>query len=400
MGIAILSSDSYSRFDIGATELRKAQNAMKELNKLKVTKDTYKRADDAKSKWNWNWVTGDDAHKEKIEKQTKLENEVKKNLGKIAGSYERTPDAMDPAIMKQARDLEKQLGKRLDQDYAFAGGTSFKDAAKKATDKEFALHDALNDVDPQASALRKAQKAMKELDGLKVTSETYADAEDAKSNWNWNWITGDDAQKGKIAEQTKLENEVEKHLSAIAAANVRDPGSVDQKVMKAASKLEERWSTRLREDYQRATDTDAYGLDAYIAMSDSHALDRALNESKPDVIPLNETKSFLNQVTTLHDKIDDARWVFESGVSNEAERAKARKDVEKHWNDMQKKIDLVDAQAGRFWSALTDIKIGALPDGDPLKTAYQNQDKALIDLEMLFRYSEDDYTAVTQGEHL
>lgn len=162
MSIAILSSHRTSPYDVGAAELRKARNAMKQLKELKVSKDTYKRAQNSKSAWNWNWITGDDGQKKKIDKQTKLENEISKELYSIAAANARNPKAVSPEVMKEARSIDKQLDKRFATDYDNAlGGVgelgSYADKALGKLDDHHALEVALNGGKPDAIPLDSTQ---------------------------------------------------------------------------------------------------------------------------------------------------------------------------------------------------------------------------------------------------
>lgn len=241
--------------------------------------------------------------------------------------------------------------------------------------------------DVGAAELRKARTAMKQLKELKVDKDTYKRAQDSKSAWNWNWITGDDAQKHKIDKQTKLEKEISKDLSSIAAANARNPDAVPKNVMKEARSIDSQLYDRLVTDYANAADakTDSYAQDAYNAVSDQFHLDKALSGVKQDAIPLGETQSFIDRFRKDEQKLNDATSILDNpGMASKSKLEKARKDKASATDALGKQWAQMATQAGP-WSAaepgITDCKIWALPNGDPLKKPYESQDKALRDLQ-------------------
>ena len=244
--------------------------------------------------------------------------------------------------------------------------------------------------------LDKAQKAMKELNKLKVNQETYEDAVDSRHRHNWNWITGDDAQRGKIEKQTKLEKEVSKNLSKIAAANVHNPDAVSPETMKAARGLQTQLHDRLVLDGKLAAkadgdddETSPYEKAADEAYSKSSDLQRVLSETKPDAIPLDKTQSFLDQLTKLEVKIEGVKSDYEVAKSekNGTDTRKARQEMEKLGKELKKMHDQRGDQVGsnRVYLGNADYKMQALPDGDALKTAYAKQDKALDNEDVISR---------------
>jgi hypothetical protein len=188
MSLAILSSTKPSPYDVGATELRNARKAMKQLKDLKVGKETYKRAEDAKSSWNWNWITGDDACKDKIEKQTKLEKEISKNLYGIAAANARNRDAVSSEVLKEARSIEDQLDERRIMDYDHASradADSYTQDAYNAVSDQLQLDHALNGAKKDVISLDETKSFIdefrKEERKLKDATEIFSDPASSKS---------------------------------------------------------------------------------------------------------------------------------------------------------------------------------------------------------------------------
>ncbi len=188
MGIAILSSKGSSPYSVGATELDKAKKKMAELSKLKVTKDTYSSAKDTKEFFGLFTNEGDGKAKGKIEKQTKLENEISKNLRSIAAMYARDPDAVSPKIMKEARDLSKKLEERRVQDWDRAdqaGADSYASKANEGATDALRLHTSLKDMKKDAIPLDETQSFIaefrKEEKDYKDVLKIYQDANASES---------------------------------------------------------------------------------------------------------------------------------------------------------------------------------------------------------------------------
>lgn len=427
MSIAILSSRGPSPYSVGVTELDKAKNAMKELKKLKVNKDTYIDAEDSKSSWNWNWITGNDAEKAKIEKQTKLEETISKNLASIAAAHAQIPDAISPEMMKTARGLQKQLHDRLvmDKDLAVIASwdveetTSFVSDAYEAIENSNDLGKALKrNTIPSDKAqsvsvteLDKAEKAMKELKKLEVDKYTYQGADEAESIMDWNWLTGNDADKAKIDKQTKLEETISKNLASIAATHVHDPDAVSPETMKAARELQKQLHDRLLKDKKIAAVADLYYKTSFEedvdkAIDISSDLDNSLNKTKPDAIPLDKTQSFLGQLTKLNVKIEDVKSDYDEAELkiDAADMRKAREDMEALGKELKKmhdqRADQVGVNEGDL--GIANYKMRTLPDSDALKTVYAKQDKALDNDKVisLIRDSEVDVAEVVKHFNL
>jgi hypothetical protein len=421
MTIAILSSKGPSSYRVGASELDKAKKAMKELKKLKVNEDTYIDAEDSKSSWNWNWITGNDAEKAKIEKQTKLEKTISKNLAIVAAAHAQIPDAVSPEMIKTARGLHKQLHDRLvtDQHLAVAanmngeGVTSFESDAYEAIENSNDLGKALKrntiPVDKaqsmSATELTKAEKAMKELIKLKVDEYTYKGADSAESIMDWDWLTGNDAHKAKIDKQTKLEETISTTLANIAATHVHNPDAVSPETMKAARELQKQLHDRLLKDKKTATVSDLYfgtsfEEDVDKAIDISKNLDNSLNKTKPDAIPLDKTQSFLEQLTKLSGKIEDVKSDYDEAELkiDAGDMRKARNEMEELGKELKKMRDQRAAQAGvkKNEPGIANYKMQALPGNDALTTVYAKQEKALDndDVISLIRDSQDNVAEV------
>ncbi|AKJ68140.1 hypothetical protein PATSB16_20790 [Pandoraea thiooxydans] len=116
-------SSGFSPYDVGAADLQKAQNDLKQLSALKVTANDYKDANATHGWWGiFNGFSDKSAKQALINRQTALEDDASKHLFSVAAANER--GQLSPAMLKQAQGLAAKLSDRLWQDDTNASATN------------------------------------------------------------------------------------------------------------------------------------------------------------------------------------------------------------------------------------------------------------------------------------
>ncbi|HTH74920.1 MAG TPA: hypothetical protein VL635_10990 [Trinickia sp.] len=241
-----------------------------------------------------------------------------------------------------------------------------------------------------SSDFAKAQADMEKLNALKVTEKDYKDA-NATHGWGglFNTFSDKSAKQALIKQQTKLEDDISKHLFKIAAANER--GQVSPSLLKAAQGLGDDLQGRLTQDEKNAdaadpSDHSSLTQDAYDRanpFADQNFQEALAFGNKPDVISLSDTPAFIKQVNALDTKIRGDIDTYQHGAT-QADRAAAKAQLSgQDQSKLQSLFDKVDQQTGFLQLTTPGVsgpKIASLPDGDPQKNAYLKQSEDLINL--------------------
>ena len=234
-----------------------------------------------------------------------------------------------------------------------------------------------------AADFAQAQKDIEQLNSLKVTTKDYKDATNEGLLHSW---FGDKDDKQKLIKQLgQLEDDASKHLQNIAAANVR--GQVSSALLTQAQGLVDTLSNRAGQESANALLNDishsgSVSMDAYERAINVDAVRTGLEKgSQPDVISLQGTPAFMDQVKQLDGKIKSDHDKFLYGATQadrDAAKAQLAGPDEKQLSAL---FDKVNAQAGGLvGEGVVGPKLDALPDGDAQKEAYLKQFKDLNNL--------------------
>lgn len=240
--------------------------------------------------------------------------------------------------------------------------------------------------EPGGADFTQAQSDMDKLNRLTVTLNDYKDA-DATHGWFgvFDTFSNKSDKQALIKQQTLLEDDVKKHLFNIAAANER--GQVSPTLLARVKSLGRQFDSRLWQDQASAFDGAGSGSSsteaAFKRAMDDTRLQNALAQgNKPDVIPLSDTSSFMDQVHALDSKTEsDVEKCKNGSTQADKEAAKAQlagpdlAQVSALYIKIDRQIGVRPPTGG-----ITGSKIDALPDGDAQKAAYLQQSKDLANL--------------------
>ena len=245
--------------------------------------------------------------------------------------------------------------------------------------------------------LGRAQADIDQLKSVTTSAGTYAGANSSRFSipnlFDLHYVNGDYGKDAAtIARANGLEDDANKNLKGIAAANVR--GEVGPDVLKPAQGLGNTLTNRLGLDSEAAGSTDVQGdqikitpldLAAYSRATDmGKSLDDALNHVGPDALPLGQpTSSFLSQAESLHQKTVSDYATFLGTPNSPSARKDALTTLHADNTQLGKLYGVVNAQEGDGLTTdgAATPKIEALPPDDPLATAYQKQASALSSLQ-------------------
>lgn len=240
--------------------------------------------------------------------------------------------------------------------------------------------------EPGGADFTQAQSDMDKLNQLTVTQNDYKDA-NTTHGWfgMFDMFSNKSDKQALIKQQTRLEDDITKHLFDIAAANER--GQVSPTLLAQAQSVGRQLNGRLWQDQAGALDGAGSGSSltqaAFARAIDDTHLQRALAQGNtPDVIPLSDTSSFMDQVRALDSKIESDSKTSQSGPTQaDKDAAKAelagpdRAQVSALYIEIDRQIGIRTPTGG-----ISSPKIDALPDGDAQKAAYLKQSGDLASL--------------------
>lgn len=233
--------------------------------------------------------------------------------------------------------------------------------------------------EPGSADFIQAQSDMEKLNQLKVTRNDYKDA-DATHGWfgMFDGFSNKSDKQHLIDQQTKLEDDISKHLHNIAAAN--EYGHVSSALLAQAQGIGRQWDSRLWQDehnaFGGASIDSSLSSAAYERATGAYHLQNALTlANRPDAIALPETSTVIGQVNALDSKIGSDLETSHYGMT-QADRDAAKAQLAgPDYRQVRDLYSRIDQQIGfrSLAGGISGPKIDALPDGDAQKTAYLKQ---------------------------